>query len=474
MSRKPWWGPKMTASNNSQRQHNRAYAFEALEDRRLMAVLTVPDVQLLLARAAAASARQDAIIAVVDRRGEILGVRTEAQVLSTFTTPETLTFAIDGAVAKARTAAFFANDQAPLTSRSVRFISQSTITQREVQSLTYITDPNSPLRGPGTVAPVGIAGTFPPGVNNTGLVDLLGIEHTNRDGIVHPGADGIRGTADDMPMQFRFNIKNDGRIASPNPMIPIDVMDYLRDAPDSYGYDSGVYQNGQSRGIATLPGGIPLYIGSELVGGIGVFFPGATGTAIFEQNFSKASLNPGVAQTTLESNRLNAPLVLQAEYMAFAAAGGVGAIANVPALPTNMSFKPANLDLNSNRIDLVGITVEIIGPGNAVTQGIPRLMQVGAAAGTENVTVNDPVLDQVVDRVGADRILGTGDDVMLRYWNGQTVPQKWIVKPTDGVGITAAQVEQIINAGVIQAKATRQRFVCRLVSLQRWSSPSRI
>ena len=48
--------------------------------------------------------------------------------------PNNLIFAVDGALAEARTGAFFANDQAPLTSRTIQNISQSTITQREVQS----------------------------------------------------------------------------------------------------------------------------------------------------------------------------------------------------------------------------------------------------------------------------------------------------------------------------------------------------
>ena len=73
---------------------------------------------------------------------------------------------IDGAVAKARTAAFFTNNQAPLTSRTIRFISQSTITQREVESSPDVADPNSPVRGPGYVAPIGLGNHFPAGVFN--------------------------------------------------------------------------------------------------------------------------------------------------------------------------------------------------------------------------------------------------------------------------------------------------------------------
>src|SRR5262249_41818449 len=56
---------------------------ERLETRRLLTAaptLTPGEVQQLLRRAAAASASDDAIIAVVDRMGDILGVRVEAGV----------------------------------------------------------------------------------------------------------------------------------------------------------------------------------------------------------------------------------------------------------------------------------------------------------------------------------------------------------------------------------------------------------
>ena len=123
----------------------------------------------------------------MDRTGQILGVRTEAGVAPEITgNTAKLVFAIDGAVALARTGAFFGNNQAPLTSRTIRVLSQSTITQREVESNPNIADLNSTQRGPGFVAPVGIGAHFPPGVPNTPEVDLFGIEHTNRDGTIHP------------------------------------------------------------------------------------------------------------------------------------------------------------------------------------------------------------------------------------------------------------------------------------------------
>ena len=86
----------------------RKLGFERLEDRRLMALppaapdpnvfATAAEVDQLLRRAVAASARDDAIIAIVDRNGTILGVHVEADVPIVDTA--TLGFAIDGAVAK--------------------------------------------------------------------------------------------------------------------------------------------------------------------------------------------------------------------------------------------------------------------------------------------------------------------------------------------------------------------------------------
>ena len=79
-------------------------------------IITENEVRQLLARAAAASSSTDAIIAIVDRNGKILGVRVEQGVLDAIPDEATRIFAIDGAVAKARTAAFFANNEGPLTS----------------------------------------------------------------------------------------------------------------------------------------------------------------------------------------------------------------------------------------------------------------------------------------------------------------------------------------------------------------------
>ena len=170
--------------------------------------LSADEVDTLLKRASAVSASQDAIIAIVDRGGNILGVRMESGVSSSITSSDALkTFAIDGALAKARTGAFFGNNQAPLTSRTVEFISQTTMTERVVNSTPDGVSADSSLFGPGFVAPIGTKGHFPPNIPCTPQVDLFTIEYTNRDSTLHAGADRIRGTADDITLPNRFNVQ---------------------------------------------------------------------------------------------------------------------------------------------------------------------------------------------------------------------------------------------------------------------------
>jgi len=380
--------------------------------------LNTAQVSQLLQRASAADGAGDAIVAVVDRGGRILGVRVEGNVSPQITgNAATLTFAIDGAVAEARTGAFFANNQAPLTSRSIGFISQSTITQREVNSSPDVTDPNSPLYGPGFVAAIQAGGHFPPGVAFTPEADLFDIEGTNRDTSAYLNPNGTL-----TPLQSRFNV--------PTQYIPSDIptSEYLA-PPDSYGYISGMDPTAQPRGIGTLPGGIPIYLDGNLVGGIGVFFPGTTGYASEENSSLSAGYDPSKPDRSLE-----------AEYDAFAAVGGAPAIgAGVGALNGVAPVAGVSFPLTPGaRIDQGGITVNIVGPGG--TQGPSTVLAFGAT-----LPPGDPNsgVDERVDPAG-DTLLG-----------GTAVPDGWLVTPHDGVGITAAQVTQIIQQGVAQAEQTR-------------------
>jgi uncharacterized protein GlcG (DUF336 family) len=376
-------------------------------------LLTKQNVSALLQRAAAATDVNGAIIAVVDRNGTILGVRVESGVSPDITDNTTnLVFAIDGAVSLARTGAYFANDTAPLTSRTIQQISQTTITQREVDSNPDVPsdDGNSTLYGPGFVAPVGIKGHFPPGIMFTPQVDLYDIESTNRDSI-----SPITGTRFNVPSQY---IPAGGNLV----------------APESYGQITGILPTAQARGIATLPGGVPIYKNGALVGGIGVFFPGTTGYA------------------TEENSPLNTPLLFDGkkpdyaqigEYMALVAAGG-SADAGLPMSgPVNGAPALPGFTEPFGRIDLAGITLNLFGPGGL--EGLSHLLNFGAKFGP-----GDP-------NNGTNYPVDAAKDTLLA---GQGVPYGWLVTPhtMPGDNITAADVEAIIARGIAEAGQIRAQI----------------
>jgi uncharacterized protein GlcG (DUF336 family) len=396
-------------------------------------LLTQQDVKTLLERAAAAVNVNGAIIAVVDRSGTILGVRVESGVSTQITdNPTNLVFAIDGAVSEARTGAYFGNDQAPLTSRTIQEISQTTITQREVQSNPDVVDPNgdSTLAGPGFVAPVGVKGHFPPGIMFTPQVDLYDIESTNRDSY-----SSTTGTRFNVPKQYLPTVDN--------PNIP-DGGNLV--APESYGQVTGLLPTAQARGIGTLPGGIPLYKEQSPnkfaeVGGIGVFFPGTTGYATEENS-------------TLNTPLLHDPHKLDlsevAEYMAFVAAGGSsmaglafnGPVNGAPALP--------NFTLPIGRIDLAGISLDLFGPHGL--EGPKNLLTLGGTLGKGDMNNGKDV--QV-----------TPNDQDFPYLAGQPVPYGWLVTPHTSPDATAADpgpsvadIEAIVARGIAESGQIRAQI----------------
>ncbi len=446
--------------------------------------LTASDVDALLRRAAAATASDDGIVAIVDRGGRVLGVRVEGNVSPAITGDvHKLVFAIDGAIAEARTGAFFGNGGAPLTSRTIQFISQTTVTQREVESDPSITDVNSAFRGPGFVAPINIGGHFPPNVPFTPQVDLFQIEGTNRDTTFHPGPSGIAGGPDSVFLPQRFN-------ADPA-FIPATIpVNQQLAPPDSYGFLSGLEPLAQPRGIGTLPGGIPIIKGGQIAGGIGVFFPGTTGFADEENSALNTNFDPTKRDRSLE-----------AEFVAFAATGGttgsidntevppfiVGPLGGVP-LPDGISPAPFG------RIDLVGITLPIFGPNGIEGPSILEKagQSFGPGAGNPDSGFDAPLLQpnsfgRVIQQnpdqtpilgpnglpllvttdvgpalTGTAPALGPGDIPGLvaagtkgNTLGGTPVPEGFLVLPHDGVGITATQVLQIISNGVQQALETR-------------------
>ena len=404
----------------------------------MMAQLTVGDVETLLDRASAATPSTNAIIAVVDRTGAILGVRTESDFAGMSATD--LAFAIDGAVAKARTGAFFSNGQAILTSRTVSHISQSTVTQREMQANPASADPTK--TGPGYVAPVSVGGEFPPGILRQPLVDLFAIEHTNRVSVFT----GVGGT---------------------------EVINR-----DSYGDQSGTAPGTVSRGIATLPGGLGIYSAgtNELVGGIGVFFPGRPGspdfgTATFEQAFVAS---PNQTRT----DRLNAPKALESEVIALKTLLPVAIPGTRTPLVTPTGVDPflaitLTPQLILNRAG--GLAVPLARPMTLV-EAQSLVNRVNAAArinlggialqsfGPQAGPLGVQTLFSLMGQYGPGTVNGTDQQVLpggATLQPGQAQADGWLVPPTPSGfpgGLTASQVTRLINQGIAQATNTRAQI----------------
>ena len=174
-------------------------------------VLTAADVQAIVQTAAASVNSTTMVIAVTDRVGNILAVFRKPDAPSV--APGNFGTLVDTnelAVALARTGAFFSNNQAPLSSRTVRFIS----------------------------------GThFPPGVMYVDNGPLYGIENTNR---------GCPITTNYLP-----------GLAIP-PARSIDG------AKPGLGPITGKADLNDSDQSAVDPGGIPIFKSGVLVGGVGV------------------------------------------------------------------------------------------------------------------------------------------------------------------------------------------------------------
>jgi uncharacterized protein GlcG (DUF336 family) len=205
-------------------------------------ILTADDVRAVLTTVATALNDDTLAAAVVDRTGGIVGV---------YTRPGADERSPDIAVSVARTGAMFANDQAPLSSRTVRFIS-------------------------------GIH--FPPGVKNTPNAALYGVENINRGCRVDVQGDAVFNAPFPRPKSIA-GVFGDGTAGStPLPCEPSDTSGCARGGPmlddngdslPSVGITTGkadVFDTGQTDlgAVPVNPGGIPIYRGGKVIGGVGV------------------------------------------------------------------------------------------------------------------------------------------------------------------------------------------------------------
>jgi uncharacterized protein GlcG (DUF336 family) len=196
------------------------------------------EVVAIMQHAAQATDRQVAV-AVVDRRGVILGVGTnfgfDVATLDGACAPGSDCAVVNLAVQLARTAAFFSADETPLTSRSVRFISDV---------------------------------HFPPGVDNTGAAALFGIENTNR-GCSFDAALGA-------------GLFNAGKLV-PRALSLSSALREQQGLPPlrCENADDAEARRGCTTGIATVPGAVPIFkgnvvAGGRMAGGVGVALRGTT------------------------------------------------------------------------------------------------------------------------------------------------------------------------------------------------------
>ncbi len=173
-------------------------------------LLTQSDVDTIV-KAAAASVNVPLTIAISDRRGTILAVYSNTGAPATTLGNYSQTQPADEvAAALARTAAFFSNDQAPIGSRTVRFIS-------------------------------GIH--FPPGVMNVESAPLYGIENTNRG----------------CGFNTSFLIGQS---------LPVPTL--LHSKAPGLGILTGKANLLDSDPNAVNPGGVPIFKNNRVAGGIGV------------------------------------------------------------------------------------------------------------------------------------------------------------------------------------------------------------
>src|SRR5215467_7474153 len=294
--------------------------------------LQVSDVQKIV-QAAVDSVNVDMVVAVVDRAGFVLGVfRTQNAPTSGVGNLGQTQDANELAVALARTGAFFSNDQAPLSSRTVRFIS-------------------------------GIH--FPPGVTNQPPADLYGIENTNRG----------------------CTLVNDPNFTNKIP------PSLTLGGAFGLGVITGKADINDSDGTAVNPGGVPIFYKNVVLGGVGVVAsannPNVAEFAAFSgsttarsgptDTFGPTPAAPGVVFI----GGIALPFVNQTSLPAGFSAGPVSGAGGFFVGPTNSQGQPPQGDLIPPAVGPIG--------GLSATEVTQILDNAEATANTTRAAIRLPI-----------------------------------------------------------------------------------
>jgi uncharacterized protein GlcG (DUF336 family) len=342
------------------------------------AALSADDVRDIVQAAAAALSNDTATIAVVDRTGRPLAVYRQ---------PGFLPANDDLALGAARTAAFFSNSQAPLSSRTIRFISQV---------------------------------HFPPGLTNTASGALYGIEQSNR------GCDlNAQWKAGQCVVRARSIEAFRANLTTPTP------TDLLCDSSTNAGCGAGLVTgkvqfddkpNPQNVGDRPVrPGGIPLYriLEADLARGV----------------VTKAKLLGAIGVYGIDDN------TDLEEFVAVTGAFGRAGIIPLPYYP--LPF-PENVFIEGIRLPFLGPNAKLRFDANGVPIGLvrPEGTSAGSASGS---FYYGPVF-------------------------GGCPPNGYLVGPNASAfanGLTAAEVDQIVQRSVAASMRTRAQVRLPLNSYSR-------
>jgi uncharacterized protein GlcG (DUF336 family) len=386
-------------------------------------ILEPDEIRAIMELAARATPEQVAI-AVTDRQARVLGVstnfpidpdscktpvcipgNTECQAACGTASPDCGT--VNLAVQLARTAGLFSADQIFLTSRAVRFIS----------------DPN-----------------FPPGVANTGAGGLFSIEATNRGCQLDAGN----------PNSADFN---PGKFYPPQLNIASILRELDGEAPllcRNEGEGGNFWPNrcGCNTGIATLPGGVPVFKNGRLVGGIGVAIRGISQASLPADPVANPDNPNGLRRDASAAQRQ----LDIAEFAARTFAGDDIAIENVARVGIPNVCEATTIDRPAccSAATPCFISVAPVPP----PAPFPAVVFLEGLA-LPFVDFNPPVPPNPGSYAGISTVL-------VEPRRGNVAPDGWIVGPTnatDGADVpsplTEAEVRQIVEQAVTAAEDTR-------------------